>query len=190
MDMKEKVAVKNRSNAVVGYSIPDLNISARTFQPGETKQITLEELEALTYRPGGMNLIARCLLIMDEGVAHQILTNGIEPEYWLDEAGIKKLMVEGSLDEFLDCLDFAPVGVVELIKTMAVKLPLNDVQKRDALRKKFGYDVDGILANLRAAKEDEEVVAEAAPVRRVKKEEGTKRRTETPQYKVTSIKGE
>jgi len=39
-------------------------------------------------------------------------------------------MKTGSLDEFLDCLDFAPEGVTDLIKTLAVELPLNDVAKR------------------------------------------------------------
>jgi len=39
-------------------------------------------------------------------------------------------MTTGSLDEFLDCLDFAPEGVKDLIKTLSVELPLNDVSKR------------------------------------------------------------
>jgi len=39
-------------------------------------------------------------------------------------------MTTGSLDEFLDCLDFAPSVIIDMIKVLAVDLPLNDVSKR------------------------------------------------------------
>ena len=45
--------VKNRGSAQVTYRIPELGIR-RTFAPGENKQSSYEELEILTYRPGGM----------------------------------------------------------------------------------------------------------------------------------------
>ena len=123
MDTNQKVAVKNRSNSVVIYSIPEMNIR-RQYAPGETKRIAYDELEALTYRPGGLTLIKRALLIDDERIAKQIINGKIEPEYWLDEIGVKTLLEKGSLDEFLDCLDFAPAGVLELIKKFAVSLTL------------------------------------------------------------------
>ena len=190
MDKSQKVGVKNRSHSTVIYSVPDLRVR-REFSPGETKQIAFEELEALTYRAGGLNLIRDCLLIEDEGMAKQLINRKIEPEYWLDEAGVKKLMETSSLDEFLDCLDFAPEGVIELIKDIATKLPLNDVQKREALKNKTGYDLDRALLNMRLVKEEEAAegkVEETTPERRVKKTD-TGRRT-TPNYKVVTPKGE
>lgn len=190
MDKSQKVGVKNRSHSTVIYQVPDLRVR-REFSPGETKQIAFEELEALTYRAGGLNLIRDCLLIEDEGMAKQLINRKIEPEYWLDEAGVKKLMVNGSLDEFLDCLDFAPEGVIELIKVIATRLPLNDVQKREALKNKTGYDLDRALLNMRLVKEEEAAegkVEETTPERRVKKAD-TGRRT-TPNYKVVTPKGE
>jgi len=51
------------------------------------------------------------------------------------------LLQHGSLDEFLDCLDFAPEGVLDLIKEYAVTLPLNDVAKRQAILDKLGFNV-------------------------------------------------
>ena len=56
--------VKNRSAGVAVYSIPEMGIS-RSFQPGETKQISAEELEKLTSRPGGMALLANLLQIIE-----------------------------------------------------------------------------------------------------------------------------
>lgn len=49
-------AVKNRSSSMVGYVVPEMNIR-REFQPGETKKIAFKELEALSYQPGGLELI-------------------------------------------------------------------------------------------------------------------------------------
>lgn len=51
-------------------------------------------------------------------------------------------MTTGTLDQFLDCLDFAPESVKEIIKDMAVDLPLNDVRKRNAILDKMGFDVN------------------------------------------------
>lgn len=49
--------VKNRSAGVAVYKIPELGVR-RSFAPGEVKQISAEELEKLTYQPGGMAMLA------------------------------------------------------------------------------------------------------------------------------------
>ena len=80
-------------------------------------------------------------------------------------------MESGSLDEFLDMLDFAPMGVMDLIKTFAVSLPLNDIQKRRALKEKTGFDVNAALTHVEEEKQEDAengVAAEGAPQRRVK----------------------
>jgi hypothetical protein len=58
--MDKMYNVKNRSSSRVVYRIPDLGIR-REFMPGEVKKISYEELEKLSYRPGGENLIANYL---------------------------------------------------------------------------------------------------------------------------------
>lgn len=63
-------------------------------------------------------------------------------EYFYSREDIKKLMESGSLDQFLDCLDFAPAGVKDIIKDMAVELPLNDMNKRQAIMEKLNFDVN------------------------------------------------
>ena len=72
-------------------------------------------------------------------------------------------MKTGSLDEFLDCLDFAPEGVKDLIKNLAVDLPLNDVAKREAIFNKLGFNVDNAI---RIKKESEDPITEEPAVRR------------------------
>ena len=44
----------------------------------------------------------------------------------------------------MDALDFAPEGVVELIKSVSIELPLTDTRKMQAFKDKKGTD----LANL------------------------------------------
>ena len=65
----------------------------------------------------------------------------------MNENNVIDLLKNGSLDEFLDCLDYAPEGVIELIKKFAVQLPLDDYKKRQALKNKTGFDTDAAVAN-------------------------------------------
>lgn len=176
--------VKNRSSSVVVYRIPETNLR-REFQPGETKKIPFGELEKLTYQPGGHALLEEFLQIVDEAVTNNLNVRR-EVEYDMSEVQIRDLLTRGSLDAFLDALDFAPMGVIDLIKTMSVSLPLEDYNKRKALLEKTGFDVDKAVANLQAEKAEEKAAATetAAPAeRRVKPAAQTGRRT-APNYKV------
>lgn len=145
MDRSQRIKVLNRDDCAVIYSIPEMNGLRRVFQPGETKQITYEELEKLSYIPGGRSLLEGSLLIQDSEEAISLLIGHVEPEYKYSKNDIINLLKSGSLDELLDCLDFAPSGVKELIKDLAVELPLNDVAKREAILEKLGFDVTKAL---------------------------------------------
>ena len=178
--------VKNRSAGIATYKIPEMGVGG-TFQPGETKKISAEELEKLTYRPGGMALLANFLQILEpEAIAKVGLRP--EPEYYLSEKQIVDLMQTGSIEEFLDCLDFAPPGVIDLIKKLSVSLPLADIQKRQALKTKTGFDCDAALKHVMEEKEDdgENTILKTTGERRVKKEEVPAGRRTTPKYNVVS----
>ena len=179
--------VKNRSAGVATYKIPELGVR-RSFQSGEVKKISAEELEKLTYRPGGMALLSNFLQIMD---AEAIAKVGLkpQPEYHMSEQDIVKLMQTGSIDEFLDCLDFAPPGVIDIIKKLSVSLPLTDYQKVAALKAKTGFDAAAALKHVMEEKEDDgqDTILKTSGERRVKKEEPVPegRRT-APKYNVVS----
>lgn len=137
--------VKNRSASRVIYRIPESNIR-REFSPGETKKISFAELEQLSYQPGGQALMVNFLQIQSAEATNNL---GIrtEPEYNMSEQQVIDLIKTGSLDAFLDCLDFAPVGVLDLLKKYAVSIPLTDYEKRKALKEKTGFDVDKAIVN-------------------------------------------
>ena len=144
MDKDTLVKVRNRDSGAVLYSIPEMNGLLRTFQPKEVKEVPFEELKKLSYLPGGMALLKDSLVIQnDEAVA--ALLGEVEPEYNYTPEDIKKLLQEGTLDELLDCLDFAPEGVTDLVKVIAVELPLNDVAKRDAILEKLHFNVTNAI---------------------------------------------
>ncbi len=152
--------VKNRSAGAVLYKIPEDNI-VRRFAPGETKRLSYEELLHLSYQPGGRELMANFLQIQSVGVPKSL---GIktEPEYYMSEQQVVELLKHGTMEQFLDCLDFAPVGVIELVKKFAVTLPLDNYEKRQALKAKTGLDVDAAIANAGLepdAKEEQKIKA-------------------------------
>ena len=137
--------VKNRSDGMVVYSLPEHNIR-REFMAGESKKIKFFELEQLSYIPGGRNLMANYLQISDTEVLEDLGVPA-EPEYFLSEEQVIELVKSGSIEAFLDCLDFAPDGVINLVKKYAVELPMTDTQKRRALKTKTGFDVDAAVRN-------------------------------------------
>ena len=145
--------VKNRSTSRVVYQIPSLNIR-REFAPGESMKISFKELQKFMYEPGARALLENFLQINEDKVL-QDLNIKTQPEYFLNEQQIKDLLLTGSQEAFLDCLDFAPVGVIDLIKAYAVSLPLSDYNKRQALKEKIGFDVDKALENKRLEEQEE-----------------------------------
>lgn len=182
MESSKILRVKNRSASLAVYSIPEINVR-REFAPGETKNITYGELEKLSYQPGGRTIMQNFLQIIDPEATGDLGINR-EPEYDLSEQQIVDLMTKGSLDAFLDCLDFAPVGVIDLIKKFSVSLPLNDIDKRDALKKKTGFDVTVALANMQKEKEDMDTPTVESKERRVKTESAPEGRRTIPKYNV------
>ena len=171
MDTNTMYNVKNRSASMVVYRIPEKGIR-REFAPGETKKVPYSELLDLSYQSGGRALMTNFLQIQSEEVTRD-LNIRTEIEYNYSEADIAALITEGSLDAFLDCLDFAPVGVVDLLKKLAVSIPLTDIQKRRALRDKTGFDVDKALTNIELEKAEDDHIEPVEQGRRVKPAETT-----------------
>lgn len=163
--------VKNRSDSIVCYTVPDLNIR-RDFNPGESKDVPEDEILKLSYQPGGMSLITDYLQVSRADLKKLGLENQ-EKEYFFTEDEVKELILNGSRDEFLDALDFAPSGVIDLIKKYAVSLPMYDTYKINALKEKTGFDVSKAIEN-----NSVEVAAAPAPTKQ--------RRVSGREYKVIS----
>ena len=166
-----------------------LNLNPCAISERMVKEMALKmgfgEIESMQF------LIANYLQIKTAEAIEELGMH-VEPEYNMSAEDVKKLMLEGSLDAFLDCLDFAPEGVIQIIKDLAVNLPLNDVAKRKAIKDKTQFDVDRAIANIQAEKAAElaekggENAESGAKQRRVQPEEKPAGRRTTPNYKVVN----
>ena len=116
-----------------------------------------------------------CLKLNNDDAIEELIGK-VEIEYYYDEDKVKDLLINGSIDEFLDCLDFAPSGVIDLVKNLAVTLKLNDYTKREAILEKTGFDVTKAIEINKAT---EEIKQEKTNITRRVKEE-TQEVTEKP----------
>ena len=167
IDKNKMVKVINKFNGTVGYDVPEMGVH-RNFYPKESKEISFEELERLSFMPGGDVILKNYLEIVDEDAIMALFNEKPEPEYHYSEEDVKKLLTIGTLDQFLDCLDFAPDAIKDMIKDLAVELPLNDMAKRKAIQDKMGFDVTRAIEikNTKYDSEVEEVVEKRTSTRR------------------------
>ena len=188
LDKNTLIKVVNRDNGTVGYTIPDLGNLHRNFQPKEEKEVTMEELRKLSYLPGGEVLLKDCLIIKNEEAVAELL-GIVEPEYHYTEAEIKQLLLYGTMDQFMDCLDFAPQGVIDLLKNMAVDLKVNNIEKREAIKDKTGFDVSKAIEINKLSEEVEVPVEKTRRTEPIQKAtaDAPARRVQPPKYKVTTI---
>lgn len=137
------VEITNRNNGYTGYYIPDIN-RRRNFAPGETKKVELDELKQLSYIDGGEYLLKNYFIINNKDALSQ-LNMEVEPEYYYTEKEIKDILLNGSLDQLEDTLNFAPNGVIELIKQIAVSEEIPDIRKRKLISEKTGFNVESAI---------------------------------------------
>ena len=181
MDAKSLISVRNRNNGFTGYSIPDKGIW-RNFAPGEIKKISLEELQQLQYQPGGEYTLNNLLVVQDAS-ALKYLNMQVEPEYNYTEKDIKNLLLDGSLDQLKDFLDFAPEGAIEIAKEIAVSEEIPDIRKRDAISEATGFNINNAInVNHAMAEDDEPKQEESTKTRRTEpmNAESTKTRRTVP----------
>lgn len=192
LDDKTLVKVKNRTDRIVGYKIPDLGNLRRQYRPGEIKEVQMIELRKLAYLAGGEYILTNYLKVNNEEAVAELIGE-VEQEYFYNEEQIKNILEKGSLAELEDCLDFAPRGVIDLIKEIAISTELNDVRKRQAIFKHTGLNIDKAIIFEQESKKEEKTTTKQRRV--AKKEEGAEpaekekiRRTTLPKYNVTSEK--
>jgi len=147
------VSVQNKVNATVVYQVPDLNNLVREFRPGEIKKIPMDELRRLSYDNGGRVTLQQYLFIDNKEAVDELLGE-TAPEYFYTQDDIKTLLVSGSIEQFEDFLNFAPAGLKDTMKDMAVDIKVNNVKKRELIKEYLGLDVSKAI-ELLADDEDE-----------------------------------
>ena len=161
----DRVELYNRNNGVTGYTIAEKGIR-RQFAPGETKKITMEELTLLSYQEGGRYLLDNLFIIKNKEALDQ-LGMEVELEYNYTKKDVKRILLspeKDSIDELTDLLNFAPEGVIEIAKDIAVNEEIPDSRKRQLITDKTGFNIDGAIQLRKKLAEptEEELKAKAA----------------------------
>ena len=68
IDRNKIIALTNRDTGTVEYTLPDTG-TRRVFSPGETKMVTFDEIEKLSWARGGRALLKNYLIIGDPDLA-------------------------------------------------------------------------------------------------------------------------
>lgn len=188
LNNSDKIRVENRGNAIVGYKVPESNI-VRRFVANEIKEIPMGELRQAIQVPGTKRTIMNNLIIHDKSAVEELLPDA-EPEYFYTTKDVDFLLERGTLDQLKDALDFAPKGVVDLIKERAVKNELNDVRKREAILEATNFNVTGAIEINHLAQVENKVETKtrrAAPMEEESSDNQSAtptRRTAAPKYTI------
>ena len=117
-------------------------------------------LNVYTFRRGVAQVVAH--MVWDHGVGSSSLFTpnsknknlarefGVSDETveynWTEQDVINALTTE-PIDVLLDALDFGPEGIVQQLQTKAVELEIPDMDKREAIMKKTGFDISKMIKN-------------------------------------------
>ena len=96
------------------------------FVPGESKDLSEQELNALWQIDGGASLLRNELMVQDEEWVNKMMPYAPIEYFWL-VSDVDKCILEDSLELFKETLEYAPTGVIDLIKARAWQLPMTDL---------------------------------------------------------------
>lgn len=160
------VEVQNLTDHMVVYI--SYNGHRRAFEGQRKMKIPAVELRQLVYSRGGLQLIKNFLRIDNKELAEELGVEDTEHEYKWTEEDVVNLLNEGSLDRLKDALDFAPLGIIELIVDKAVNMPVADVNKRKAISEATGKNIEVMIQKVEESKTvTEETTAAKKKTRRV-----------------------
>ena len=158
MDMSRKVTVKNRTKGMVGYKIDTLRVYRHWDKTGDVLFITIDELIELSTLPGGLKLLEKYLLIEDEEAIMAVFGREMEPEYKYTEKEIEFLLYKAEDDQLFDCLDYAPEGVLRIIRSKSIDRIPNTTAKVEAINKRLNINLSVIRTNAESPENDDAVV--------------------------------
>lgn len=187
VNKEKRVKVVNRASGSLAYKIDTLRVTRHWRKPGDYLNISIAELLELKTVKGGQSLLENYVIIEDEEALSVLFPDQeLEPEYKYGIKEIEVLLYEADTEQLLDALDFAPKGVLDLIKSKsAEKLP-NTTAKIEAINKKFKIDLNKVN-EFYQEKEIKEESPEPTRRRRtapIVETEELKKETSLPKYNV------
>lgn len=167
LNLQTKVKVSNRSDGSVGYKLDALHIKRHWRHPGDYINIPIEELLELKSSRGTKYILDHLLKIEDNAARALVFDEApLPPEYDYSEAEVEQLLYAGTNEQLYDALDYAPDGVLSIIRTKACQKLPDTMAKIEAINKKFNISLVTIYQNGVLAKQEDSAEEEKAPVER------------------------
>jgi hypothetical protein len=180
------VCVRNMTGHRVVYTNPEKNVR-REFEPFEEKNIRVDELRSANYRRGCRVLFKGSLYIKDEDLRDEFGLPAVEdvPEYAYTVSDVDKMLTSETkhdMDLLLDALDYGPDGIKGLIKDRAVELRVPNLDKREAIHKATGVDVNKVIEvdDELSSVSVEEAAEEKKPAQKKRRASSAKAETKQP----------
>lgn len=145
----ETITITNLLDSTTGYIVETSNGTVRRFLPPFASfKVKAEELRQLNYTLGGKDILQNYIRVENKDLAAEFGVDTEEtPEYNWTEKEVVDCLNSSDINVLLDALDFAPTGIKQLIVDKAVELEVADVNKRQAISKAMGIDVDSMIKN-------------------------------------------
>lgn len=145
VNKEKRVKVINRTGGSLAYKIDTLRVTRYWSRPGDYLNISIAELSELRTVRGGNTILRDCVVIEDEEALSVLFPDeDLQPEYKYGIKEVEFLLYEGGTAQLLDALDFAPTGVLDLIKLKSIRKLPNETAKIEAINKKFNIDINKV----------------------------------------------
>lgn len=143
----------------------DKNTRTRyVFGPQQTKTLSAGELRSMAYVPGVLSMLYDGKLrIKNKDLCVEFNIPVDVPEYDMTQDDVDDMLLNKELDYLLDALDWAPEGILELIKNRAIALRITDIVKRKSISDALGCDIDNMIRTAEKLEVTSAVEAPAEP---------------------------
>lgn len=177
-----KVQVSNMTDHEIGYSLT--SGVKRYIRPGVSIAVSAKELRDLRAESGGEAMIHDFLRIENKSMRKEFGIDDDLIEYDWTQKDVDDVLLNKEIDYLLDALDYAPAGIVDMIKTRAIELEIPNMNKRKAIQDKTGVNITSCIENAKAYNEANDVTEAPKKARRVRKtSEETSSTTKTRRVK-------
>lgn len=148
MSDKKMILVQNLTNDDVIYIDNDGGVERRIiFKPQQTQELPEDMIERMSYDIGGSRLLTDYLSVKDDEIRQRIGVPADQIEYDYTKEEVIANLKSNDLNVILDMLDFAPEGIIEMMVTEAVNLPITNRDVMKAISEKTGKNIEMMINN-------------------------------------------
>lgn len=153
---QKKYEIESKYNGYLTVKDPNSSINREFPYCGFKMKLTKEELESISYVNGGRYILENYLIIKDPEIIKALQLN-LEYEDSFTKEQLKDLLLNGTIENLQDTVNFAHEGTIMLLKDLALELEINDIRKIELIGKALGINIQSIKELDKESKEDGEI---------------------------------